>query len=512
MGSGECKVEKIDAGAGVNVNGESCSCTCQNGELSDCLPFDTYKNSCFDVEGDHLPNNYENPFPPECSEKLYEYFESLDYSNEDTWNLEENMNKFEGADAILPGEEFNQDIGGGGGGTEKTDGCSQVMIVSCDFENSCNRARFRNAWAGKKCCNEGKEQAMLGPENPGDTTYNLDFFSACNGAATGSIEIPLCPCEDDSSSASSTSSTKSTVSSVASSGASTSSAVSSAQSSQSSVESSQVSSVSQASSQLSSVTSSQSVINSSAVNSSSSSIIIAFSSFSFDFSSENSNQSQDQSNSSTLSFDFSAPTTSSAVSSETNSSASNTQSVETVSSAVVISTASTSNRPNDQTNNNEGNNNQSGNRSSNAANEQPRLSSSPQIATSTPRLVAAAGVCGDGTLNVGEECDDSNRRDNDGCSASCYLEIGICGDGIVQRLLGEQCEQVSHDKSLPYSCVRCQFVSLSCGDGVVDPGKNVMRVRKTPRHQMRTVDRTVGSVPAATALWIPPNNVTTATA
>lgn len=88
-----------------------------------------------------------------------------------------------------------------------------------------------------------------------------------------------------------------------------------------------------------------------------------------------------------------------------------------------------------------------------------------------PRLVASAGVCGNGVLDVGEECDDSNGRDDDGCSRNCLLEVGICGDGIVQELLGERCEQATHDTSLPYDCVRCQFVSKTCGDGTVDPGE-----------------------------------------
>lgn len=30
--------------------------------------------------------------------------------------------------------------------------------------------------------------------------------------------------------------------------------------------------------------------------------------------------------------------------------------------------------------------------------------------------------CGDGTLDAGEECDDSNRDDNDGCTFECKLE------------------------------------------------------------------------------------------
>jgi len=40
-------------------------------------------------------------------------------------------------------------------------------------------------------------------------------------------------------------------------------------------------------------------------------------------------------------------------------------------------------------------------------------------------------ACGDGMLECGEVCDDSNTADNDGCSASCLIET--CGDGIVQK-------------------------------------------------------------------------------
>ena len=90
---------------------------------------------------------------------------------------------------------------------------------------------------------------------------------------------------------------------------------------------------------------------------------------------------------------------------------------------------------------------------------------------SSQAFVAAAELCGNGVLESGEECDDANTRDGDGCSATCLLEIGLCGDGIIQRLLGEQCEASLHDPNLPYACVQCRFSSDRCGDGVLDVGE-----------------------------------------
>jgi len=44
--------------------------------------------------------------------------------------------------------------------------------------------------------------------------------------------------------------------------------------------------------------------------------------------------------------------------------------------------------------------------------------------------------CGNGRVELGEECDDGNNASCDGCSASCRLET--CGDGVLQ--CGEQCD------------------------------------------------------------------------
>ncbi|MGI9432355.1 MAG: DUF4215 domain-containing protein, partial [Myxococcota bacterium] len=50
--------------------------------------------------------------------------------------------------------------------------------------------------------------------------------------------------------------------------------------------------------------------------------------------------------------------------------------------------------------------------------------------------MAYVAGCGDGLIQVGEDCDDSNSVGDDGCSAACRFEY--CGDGVVQS--GEACD------------------------------------------------------------------------
>jgi len=52
-------------------------------------------------------------------------------------------------------------------------------------------------------------------------------------------------------------------------------------------------------------------------------------------------------------------------------------------------------------------------------------------------------LCGNDKIDIGEECDDGNQLDLDGCSSFCNREIGTCGDGLLQRALGEECEAES---------------------------------------------------------------------
>ena len=47
-------------------------------------------------------------------------------------------------------------------------------------------------------------------------------------------------------------------------------------------------------------------------------------------------------------------------------------------------------------------------------------------------------VCGNGTVEAGEQCDDGNTTGGDGCSATCASEAPVCGNGRVES--GEECD------------------------------------------------------------------------
>ena len=48
--------------------------------------------------------------------------------------------------------------------------------------------------------------------------------------------------------------------------------------------------------------------------------------------------------------------------------------------------------------------------------------------------------CSDGVVQPGEQCDDGNTTDGDGCSASCETEVVPCGNGVLEPALGETCD------------------------------------------------------------------------
>lgn len=79
--------------------------------------------------------------------------------------------------------------------------------------------------------------------------------------------------------------------------------------------------------------------------------------------------------------------------------------------------------------------------------------------------------CGDGHVDEGEECDDGDQDETDGCSSSCTQSR--CGDGIIRVDLYwgvdgyEECDDGNTDET--DGCLStCQFAQ--CGDGIVREG------------------------------------------
>jgi cysteine-rich repeat protein len=79
----------------------------------------------------------------------------------------------------------------------------------------------------------------------------------------------------------------------------------------------------------------------------------------------------------------------------------------------------------------------------------------------TDGCTTACTVCGDRTVSPGEECDDGNLANGDGCDANCMA--GGCGNGIVTA--GESCDDGNRDAGDCCSPV-CQLepAGASCVD------------------------------------------------
>lgn len=81
-------------------------------------------------------------------------------------------------------------------------------------------------------------------------------------------------------------------------------------------------------------------------------------------------------------------------------------------------------------------------------------------------------TCGDGIVDIGETCDDSNTTDGDGCSSTCQIDIivAVCGNGALE--IGEICDDgnlVSFD-----GCSAACFPDMPipvCGNGIMEIGE-----------------------------------------
>ncbi|MFH1364893.1 MAG: DUF4215 domain-containing protein, partial [Candidatus Aenigmatarchaeota archaeon] len=101
-------------------------------------------------------------------------------------------------------------------------------------------------------------------------------------------------------------------------------------------------------------------------------------------------------------------------------------------------------------------------------------------------LSQCVNVCGDGILEPGEDCDDNNTIDGDGCSIGCKLEDAVCGDDIIgpeeecdnSNLNGHSCQDFGYSNKSTLTCSgNCLSFDLSqcnnvCGDNNKEPGES----------------------------------------
>lgn len=83
---------------------------------------------------------------------------------------------------------------------------------------------------------------------------------------------------------------------------------------------------------------------------------------------------------------------------------------------------------------------------------------------SAARAPVASAICGNGTTDAGEQCDDANQINTDNCTNNCRLPI--CGDAFVQPW--EQCDD-GNSVDTDSCSNKCKLPA--CGDGIVESGE-----------------------------------------
>jgi cysteine-rich repeat protein len=76
-------------------------------------------------------------------------------------------------------------------------------------------------------------------------------------------------------------------------------------------------------------------------------------------------------------------------------------------------------------------------------------------------------ICGNGELEIGEDCDDGNTIAFDGCSSFCFIEQPVCGNNNLED--GEECDDgnLTNDDGCNSACQ----IEPECGNGILEEGE-----------------------------------------
>jgi len=92
--------------------------------------------------------------------------------------------------------------------------------------------------------------------------------------------------------------------------------------------------------------------------------------------------------------------------------------------------------------------------------------------SSVCRIEKVSATCGNGQVEPGEGCDDGNKVDGDGCSAKCTVEVAeaVCGNGKIEN--DEECDDgnTTSGDGCSSSC-KTEVVAPVCGNGKVEAGE-----------------------------------------
>ena len=100
----------------------------------------------------------------------------------------------------------------------------------------------------------------------------------------------------------------------------------------------------------------------------------------------------------------------------------------------------------------------------------PTSASDPSPATSSSTVTVSTTtttpVCGNSVLETGEQCDDGNTANGDGCSSTCQTEVvsPVCGNSVLET--GEQCDDgnTANDDGCSSTC-QTEVTTTTCTEG-----------------------------------------------
>jgi cysteine-rich repeat protein len=91
----------------------------------------------------------------------------------------------------------------------------------------------------------------------------------------------------------------------------------------------------------------------------------------------------------------------------------------------------------------------------------------------------SGSACGNGVVQVGEECDDGNTTSGDGCSSTCMFETeAFCGNTVVEA--DEECDDGNNTSGDGCSDVCMLEVEPVCGNEIVEVGEQCDDGNTTP--------------------------------